>query len=114
MQLIHVHANLRNYRAEIRKLIEKDRPDVVHMHSVFILRQSMMGRVLNEYGIPYVITPHAGLAPQVLRRGMMKKSIYSMLRERPRFMGSSAIALVTPAEERAVRSFIPEYHKPIR
>jgi peptidoglycan/xylan/chitin deacetylase (PgdA/CDA1 family) len=49
-----------------------------------------------------------------LRRGVVKKSVYAWLRERPRFMGSSAVALVTPAEERAVRSFIPDYHKPVR
>ena len=29
-------------------------------------------------------------------------------------MGSSAVLLVTPAEERAVRSFIPQYSKPVR
>jgi glycosyltransferase involved in cell wall biosynthesis/peptidoglycan/xylan/chitin deacetylase (PgdA/CDA1 family) len=114
MKLVHVHATFRTYADEIRRLLGGDRPDVVHMHSVFIPRQATMGRVLNEFSIPYIITPHAGLAPQVLRRGVIKKTIYSWLRERPRFMGSAAIALVTPAEERAVRSFIPFYHKPIR
>ena len=114
MKLNHVQSTFRNYAEEIEKLIASESPDVVHMHSVFIPRQATLGRVLNEIGIPYVITPHGGLAPQVLRRGLVKKTVYSWLRERPRFMGSSAIALVTPAEERAVRSFIPDYHKPIR
>jgi peptidoglycan/xylan/chitin deacetylase (PgdA/CDA1 family) len=61
-----------------------------------------------------VITPHAGLAPQVLARGRVKKSVYSIVRERPRFMHSAAVALVTPAEEKAVRAFIPRYRGIVR
>jgi glycosyltransferase involved in cell wall biosynthesis/peptidoglycan/xylan/chitin deacetylase (PgdA/CDA1 family) len=114
MKLLHVDAPMHGYADQIRHMLEREKPDVVHMHSVFIPRQSTLGRILNEMGIPYVITPHAGLAPQVLRRGVVKKSLYAWLRERPRFMGSAAVALVTPAEERAVRSFIPEYRNPIR
>jgi glycosyltransferase involved in cell wall biosynthesis/peptidoglycan/xylan/chitin deacetylase (PgdA/CDA1 family) len=114
IKLVDVTAPFLSYASEIRTFIERERPEIVHMHSVFILRQSTMGRVLNSCGIPYVITPHGGLAPQVLRRGVVKKSIYAFLRERPRFMGSSAVAIVTPAEERAIRSFIPNYHRPIR
>src|SRR3954468_3157115 len=115
MKLVHIDATYMTYPRELQKLLEgPKRPQIVHMHSVFILRQATLGRILNEYDIPYVITPHGGLAPQVLRRGVVKKSIYAWLRERPRFMGSSAVALVTPAEERAVRSFIPNYHRPVR
>jgi hypothetical protein len=35
--------------------------------------------------------------------------MYAMLREKPRFMGSSGIFLVTPAEERFARSFVPNF-----
>jgi glycosyltransferase involved in cell wall biosynthesis/peptidoglycan/xylan/chitin deacetylase (PgdA/CDA1 family) len=114
LKLIDVEASYVQYPGEIRKIIDREQPQIVHMHSVFVIKQALLGKVLNEYGIPYVITPHGGLAPQVLRRGVVKKTVYAFLRERPRFMRSSAVALVTPAEERAVRSFIPHYRNPIR
>jgi glycosyltransferase involved in cell wall biosynthesis/peptidoglycan/xylan/chitin deacetylase (PgdA/CDA1 family) len=114
VKLIHVHATYWSYPDEIRRLLHHAAPDLVHMHSVFIIRQATLARVLKEMQIPYIITPHGGLAPQVLRRGIVKKTIYTLLRERPRFMNASAVALVTPAEERAVRSFIPHYHRPVR
>lgn len=114
LHFVHVQADAFSYRSEIRRLLEQEQPDLVHMHSVFVPRQAAMGRVLNQMGIPYIITPHAGLAPQVLRRGIIKKTLYAMLRERPRFMGAEAISLVTPAEERAVRAFIPDYRRIMR
>jgi glycosyltransferase involved in cell wall biosynthesis len=98
-----------SYAHQVQDLLNTLRPDVVHMHSVFIPRQAVLGKVLRKAGVPYVITPHAGLAPQVLARGRLKKSLYSAVRERPRFMCASAVALVTPAEEKAVRAFIPHY-----
>jgi peptidoglycan/xylan/chitin deacetylase (PgdA/CDA1 family)/glycosyltransferase involved in cell wall biosynthesis len=114
VQLLEVSATFLNYASEIRHLLETHRPELVHMHSVFIPRQAAMARVLRSMGIPYVITPHGGLAPQVLRRGVIKKSAYAMLRERPRFMGAAAIGTVTPAEGRAVKMFIPDYRGPVR
>lgn len=114
LRLIEVQASAMTYRKQVRAILEREKPDIVHMHSVFVVRQAALGMVLRKLGVPYVITPHAGLAPQVLKRGVIKKTIYSMLRERPRFMGASAIGLVTPNEERAVRAFLPNYKKTIR
>jgi glycosyltransferase involved in cell wall biosynthesis/peptidoglycan/xylan/chitin deacetylase (PgdA/CDA1 family) len=109
MKLIHAEANYLSYPNVIRRIVASERPDLVHQHSVFIIRQSTMSRVLDEMHTPYIITPHGGLAPQVLKRGVIKKTMYGWLRERPRFMGAQAIALVTPGEEQAVRAFIPAY-----
>ena len=60
--------------------------DIVHLHSVFILRQAMLARQLSRLGVPYVITPNGGLSPTGLRRGFVKKTIYSLLLERPKIM----------------------------
>jgi glycosyltransferase involved in cell wall biosynthesis/peptidoglycan/xylan/chitin deacetylase (PgdA/CDA1 family) len=114
LKLLDLTASHWTYASEIRALLDVAAPDVVHMHSVFIPRQATLARVLQKRHIPYLITPHAGLAPQVLARGRVKKSLYSAVRERPRFMGASAIALVTPAEEKAVRSFLPHYRGIVR
>jgi peptidoglycan/xylan/chitin deacetylase (PgdA/CDA1 family)/glycosyltransferase involved in cell wall biosynthesis len=114
LKLFYLDAAQSSYAAQATELLGRDAPEVVHMHSVFVPRQATLGKLLNKAGIAYIITPHGGLAPQVLRRGVVKKSVYAFLRERPRFMGASAIALVTPAEERAVRSFIPGYSRLVR
>jgi glycosyltransferase involved in cell wall biosynthesis/peptidoglycan/xylan/chitin deacetylase (PgdA/CDA1 family) len=114
LKLLDVSAPATRYGREISALLEVAAPDIVHMHSVFIPRQATLARILRQHRIPYVITPHAGLAPQVLARGRVKKTVYSTLRERPRFMSAAAIALVTPAEEKAVRSYLPSYKGIVR
>ncbi len=77
------------------------------MHSVFVTRQAVLAQRLVRAGIPYVITPHAGLAPRIMERHSLRKAIYSRWAERPRFRQAAAIALVTPGEEAWVREFIP-------
>jgi glycosyltransferase involved in cell wall biosynthesis/peptidoglycan/xylan/chitin deacetylase (PgdA/CDA1 family) len=114
LQVIDVTASAFAYARQLRELLEAAPPQIVHMHSVFIPQQAVLAKQLRKRGIPYLITPHAGLAPQVLARGRLKKSIYSHLRERPRFMAAAAVALVTPAEEKAVRAYMPKYRGIVR
>jgi glycosyltransferase involved in cell wall biosynthesis len=113
VSLVHVDSNLSNYSREVAKILHREKPDIVHMHSVFILRQASLGRVLQRRRIPYVITPHGGLLPQVFQRGTVKKVVYSWLRERPRFMAAAAVAVVVPGEEQDVRAFLPHYQNQI-
>ena len=79
--------------------------DVAHLHSVFIPRHITLARRLVREGIPYVVTPHGGLSPQVLRRGRLKKWIFSLLAERPRMRKAAAISVVVPGEVVDVRAF---------
>ncbi len=95
-------------------LLEAEPPDIVHMHSVFIPRQVTLARALVRRNIPYAIAPHGGLSPYVLRRGWLKKWIYSMLAERARFLGAAAIAALTPGESREIERFVPQYQGIIR
>jgi len=88
--------------------------DVVHMHSVFIPRQATLGRRLVRAGVPYVITPNGGLSPRVLSRGRLKKWIYSLVAERPRFRASAAVSVVAPGEVAEVRAFVPGYRGLVR
>jgi glycosyltransferase involved in cell wall biosynthesis len=88
--------------------------DVVHLHSVFILRQAMLARQLGRLGVPYVITPNGGLSPIGLRRGLVKKTVYSLLLERPRFRAAAAVSVVVPGEADDVRSYVPDYAGIIR
>jgi glycosyltransferase involved in cell wall biosynthesis len=81
---------------------------VVHFHSIFIPQQPSLAWQLKRQNIPYVITPNA-ITPQLLQRRWLKKWIYSTLIEKAHFRGAVGIAVVTPPEQVALRSFIPSY-----
>ena len=87
------------------------RPDIVHLHSVFILKQAIFARILARHRIPYIITPHGGLN---FHRSPLKKHLYSAFLEKARFARAAAITVLTPQEEAAVKAFVPQYQGPIR
>lgn len=101
--------NWRYDAAQVHSQLARKNPDVVHMHSVFIPRQASFAKLLRAVGVPYIITPHGGVAPQVLQRGKIKKQLYSWFWEQPRFMGAAAITVATPPEADAVRAFVPNF-----
>ncbi len=108
--VLHVPANLWHYDSRIlRQHLDARPPDVVHMHSVFQAKQATLASQLQRRGIPYVIKPAGGLLPQVLKRGRIQKMFFSWLLEKRRFQHAGAIAVVTPREEDAVRTFVPQY-----
>src|SRR6266542_3040433 len=52
LRLIHVDSSYMSYSKQMRSLIEQGQPQIVHMHSVFVVRQATLGRLLNTSGIP--------------------------------------------------------------
>jgi glycosyltransferase involved in cell wall biosynthesis len=103
------HVNSRKLAAAIAE----NRPDLVHMHSVFIPRQASLARQLRQLGIPYIMTPHGGLSPEVLRHNRIKKSIYAKLIERPRCL-SAAMLTASIGEEADICAFLGAARVPIR
>ncbi len=97
------------YERTILRLLNESRPDIVHMHSVFIPHQAQLARLLRKMKIPYVVTPNGGFAPQILRRSRLKKMIYSLLIEKRRIRGAALVSAVTPGEEDEIRSFSPHF-----
>lgn len=109
-ELKYVPANAWRYDPKVvKKLLNSEPPQVVHMHSVFQPQHATLARTLVHQEIPYVIKPGGGLLPQVLQRDLLRKSIYSWLIEKRRFYRAAAIAMVTPREEKDLRSFLPRY-----
>ena len=58
------------------------RPDVVHLHSVFRPAHRLLAARARRAGVPVVLSPHAGLAPLLLRRDGARKALYGRLIER--------------------------------
>lgn len=114
VELIYLPATTWRYDPDqLESILSIQRPQIVHMHSVFLLKQATLARTLIQKNIPYLITPHA-MDSQMLRRGWLKKTLYSWLVEKPRFYAASAIVGVTPREEEAVRAFVPRYQGIVR
>jgi glycosyltransferase involved in cell wall biosynthesis len=94
---------LETLSSEGRAIISRIRPDVVHFHSVFIPAHAQIARTLKQLGIPYVLTPHAGLN---LWRGRLKKAVYGTFVEKPYFRGAATIFVLTEREQRLVERWL--------
>ncbi|WP_427006391.1 glycosyltransferase [Pseudarthrobacter sp. H2] len=81
------------------------RPDILHLHSVFIPVQAKLAMWAKRHSVPYIVSPHGAVAPQTLGRGKLKKSVYSALIERPRFRHAAAATAVLDAELQEIRDF---------
>jgi glycosyltransferase involved in cell wall biosynthesis len=81
-------------------------PDLLHMHSVFIPAQAKLAVWAVRNSIPYIITPHGGVAPGELSHGRLKKATYSALVERPRFRWAAGTTAILEAERPEIRAFI--------
>lgn len=115
VELLYVPATRWRYDSSISpELIIEPAVDIVHLHSVFIPRQATLARDLRRWGIPYVVTPHGGLMPQVLERNQIKKRIYSLLVEQPRIRHAAAVAYITPGGGEDIRRFVPDFDGPVR
>lgn len=66
----------------LRDLLEW-RPDIVHLHSVYIPQNAVLAMWLKKHQIPYVVTPNGGLSPYVTRRRWYLKVPYKYLFELP-------------------------------
>ena len=92
-------------KSKLAQAVAEGRPDLVHMHSVFIPRQASLARQLHRVGIPYVTTPHGGLSAEVLRHNRIKKAMYATFFERPRCL-SAAMLTAAIGEEADLRAFL--------
>ena len=114
IKLKYIQANTWRYEPKkLQSLLSSDSPDIVHIHSVFPSKQATLGKTLVKRHIPYVITPNA-IHPRLLRRGWLKKKIYSWLIEKPRFHDAAAIIAVTPREAADIKAFVPNYSGLVR
>jgi glycosyltransferase involved in cell wall biosynthesis len=79
-------------------------PDVVHLHSVFRPAHALLAGRLRRAGIPYVTSPHSGLAPGGLHRQWARKRLYIALAERRLLTGAAAVLCLTATEAQEARA----------
>lgn len=110
IRLIYLPSRVWRYQSEVlNQLLCLSTPQIVHLHSIFILRQANLAKRLKQAEIPYVITPHSQVVPQRFQPGWLKKQLYNSLIEKKRFRDAAGITIATPREEMEIRSFVPAY-----
>jgi glycosyltransferase involved in cell wall biosynthesis len=110
LKLLHLPSQGWRYdSAALLKLLQLQPPEIVHFHSIFIPKQASLAKQLQQFGIPYVITPHARVLSRWFGRSCIKKYFYNWLIEKARFRGAAAITAATLREEAEIQEFIPGY-----
>jgi len=75
------------------------KPDIVHLHSSYVPANALLGWWLRRHGIPYIVTPHGGLSPHVLRRRWYLKAPYRRAFELPLLNGALFVHSVGDEED---------------
>jgi glycosyltransferase involved in cell wall biosynthesis len=81
------------------------KPDIVHFHGVYTPRNVRFAQWLRHRGIPYAISPHGGLMPEVIRRGWIRKVTYLGVLGGRFCRGASFIHCISEAEAKSVRPY---------
>lgn len=92
-----------------RRIIQTERPEIVHMHAVFALYLSILSFVLRSEKVPYVVTAHGGVSSGIFRRSRIRKAVFSALLERSRFRHAAGIIALLPEEQAEILSFVGHY-----
>jgi glycosyltransferase involved in cell wall biosynthesis len=81
------------------------KPDLLHFHSVHVIRHIVAAARARHASIPYCVTTHGGLYPAALERGRLKKIVFNLLLERRFLRHASFIHALTPREILAIRGY---------
>lgn len=68
--------------APLQQALEAWRPDILHLHSVYVPAHAGACSWARTRGIPYVVTPHGGLSRVVRKRRRLQKIAYDALIQR--------------------------------
>lgn len=86
-------------RRSLGESVRAWKPDVTHFHSLYLPEHTALGRRLHGWRMPYVVTPHGGLAPHVMRSRPVLKRAYRALFERSYLNHAAFVHTVTEQED---------------
>lgn len=88
-----------------KTLAELDfKPDLVYIHAFWSMDMVRAMRWCAKNRVPYVVSPHGGLMPRVLKKGWLKKQIFFRLFLKPLLQKATAIHCTGEGEEAAVKA----------
>lgn len=86
---------------EMGRALERHAPeyDLLQLHSVFLWPTAKAASVARRLGLPYVITPHGMLRPELIRlKSRLSKTVWLRLVERQNLERAAAIHVTTSGE----------------
>jgi len=91
---VYVMSSTGEYSVEVKNIVEKELGgfykhylevndndgfyqdiDIAHIHGLFNLEHVKIGKVLQKYNIPYIISPHGGLMFEALKYHKFRKEV---------------------------------------
>ena len=103
--------DLRTIRKDAEAVIDEVRPDIVHLHGLWMLANHIDARVCRRMNVPYVIAPRGMLEPWSLRAKKWKKRLALWLYQRRDL--KRAVALHATAESEAEQFRALGFKQPI-
>lgn len=90
---------------DLISLIRTSRPDIVHLHSVYLPCNISLASKLRRLRIPYFVTPNGGYATRLFFRRIYLKIPFMMLFERTYLNRAAFIHAVGESEEKDIRRY---------
>lgn len=81
------------------------RPDVAHLHGVMVPVMIAVGRLLERYGIPYVVSSHGSFSPLLMKKQVIVKLAFKHLFALHYLNNAALVHLHSSAEENDARQF---------
>lgn len=72
--------------------------DLVHLHSLYLYHDMVVGRLCRRFGIPYILRPHGSLDPYLWRRRRMRKMLMELAFQNRVTRGAARIHYTTEDE----------------
>lgn len=93
------------YAPALAGALLKFRPDLVHVHGLWMLPLRSVLRWHRKSGLPFVISPHGMLAPEALSYSSVKKRLVRVWFQDACFAAAAALHATSPGEVSDVRAF---------
>jgi glycosyltransferase involved in cell wall biosynthesis len=90
---------------------ETPRYDVLHIHSLFLFPQFAAFRQAKQCGVPYVVSQHGALDPNLRRRGRRRKAVVDLLWQRQMLKEAAALHVLADEEERTIADIVPSVRR---
>ena len=85
---------------------EIPRVDLVHLHSLYLYHDLVVGRECRRAGVPYLLTPHGTLDPYLYRRHRLRKMLMEIWFQNAVTRGAAAIHFTTEEEGRLAKPYV--------
>ena len=80
--------------------------DVVHMHSLYLYHDLMVGRFCRRFGVPYILRPHGSLDPYLWRRHRLRKMVMELAFQNRVTRGAARLHFTTEDERTLAAPYV--------